>query len=109
MLLSGVDHYMFAEGNALAEQALEIIRGCRGLNLVGADLVEVAPPYDPTGNTALLGANIAIAIIAAAGMTVLIPSAYWDVAVGLGIGVLNADAALKVWRRSREDAKTPEA
>ena len=49
------------------------------------------------------------AIIAAAGMTVLIPSAYWDVAVGLGIGVLNADAALKVWRRSREDAKTPEA
>src|SRR4029453_17009855 len=39
-------------------QALEIIRGCRGLDLVGGDLVEVAPPYDPTGNTALTGANL---------------------------------------------------
>ena len=39
-------------------QALEIIRGCRGLNVVGGDLVEVAPPYDPSGNTALLGANL---------------------------------------------------
>mgnify|MGYP002682319173 CR=1 FL=1 len=40
------------------ELALEIVRGCRGLNLVGADLVEVAPPYDTSGNTALLGANL---------------------------------------------------
>lgn len=39
-------------------QALEIIRGCRGLTLVGADLVEVSPPYDPHGNTALLAANL---------------------------------------------------
>ena len=39
-------------------QALEIIRGCRGLNLVGVDLVEVSPPYDPQGNTALLAANL---------------------------------------------------
>ena len=39
-------------------QALEIIRGCHGLNLVGADLVEVSPPYDASGNTALLGANL---------------------------------------------------
>lgn len=38
-------------------QALEIIRGCAGLNLVGCDLVEVSPPYDPSGNTALIGAN----------------------------------------------------
>ena len=45
-------------GGLSVPQALEIIRGCRGLNLVGADLVEVAPPYDPTGNTALLGANL---------------------------------------------------
>ncbi|KAF5897288.1 agmatinase, mitochondrial, partial [Clarias magur] len=29
-------------------QGLEIIRGCRGLNLVGCDLVEVSPPYDTT-------------------------------------------------------------
>ena len=39
-------------------QALEIIRGCRGLDLVGGDLVEVAPPYDSTGNTALTAANL---------------------------------------------------
>jgi len=45
-------------GGLSVPQALEIVRGCRGLNLVGADLVEVSPPYDPTGNTALLGANL---------------------------------------------------
>ena len=39
-------------------QALEIIRGLKGLPIVGGDLVEVSPPYDPTGNTALLGANL---------------------------------------------------
>ena len=37
---------------------LEIIRGCQGLDLVGCDLVEVSPPYDPSGNTALVGANL---------------------------------------------------
>ena len=45
-------------GGLTVPQGLEIIRGCRGLNVVGADLVEVAPPYDPSGNTALLGANL---------------------------------------------------
>ncbi|MCI4387716.1 hypothetical protein PGIGA_G00077540 [Pangasianodon gigas] len=39
-------------------QGLEIVRGCRGLNLVGCDLVEVSPPYDTTGNTALTAANL---------------------------------------------------
>jgi len=45
-------------GGLSVPQALEIVRGCRGLNLVGCDLVEVSPPYDPNGNTALLGANL---------------------------------------------------
>lgn len=45
-------------GGLSVPQALEIIRGCCGLNIVGADLVEISPPYDPTGNTALLGANL---------------------------------------------------
>ena len=45
-------------GGLTVPQALEIVRGCRGVNVVGADLVEVAPPYDPSGNTALLGANL---------------------------------------------------
>ncbi len=39
-------------------QGYEIVRGCRGLALVGCDLVEISPPYDPSGNTALLGANL---------------------------------------------------
>ncbi|SLN32046.1 Guanidinobutyrase [Roseivivax jejudonensis] len=45
-------------GGLTTMQALEIIRGLSGLRLVGADLVEVSPPYDPTGNTALIGANL---------------------------------------------------
>ncbi|TSE24636.1 Guanidinobutyrase [Tepidimonas sediminis] len=45
-------------GGLTVPQALEIVRGCRGLRLVGCDLVEVSPPYDPSGNTALLGANL---------------------------------------------------
>lgn len=55
----------FAPGTGTVEiaglstwQALEIIRGAKGLNLVGGDLVEVSPPYDPSGNTALIGANL---------------------------------------------------
>ncbi|MEM6619243.1 MAG: agmatinase [Pseudomonadota bacterium] len=39
-------------------QAVELIRGLVGLRIVGTDLVEVSPPYDPSGNTALLAANV---------------------------------------------------
>jgi len=42
----------------MASQGLEIIRGCWGTNMVGADLVEVSPPYDTSGNTSLLAANL---------------------------------------------------
>lgn len=45
-------------GGLTTIQGLEIIRGCRGLDLVGCDLVEVAPAYDTTGNTSLLAANL---------------------------------------------------
>ena len=45
-------------GGLTIYQGLEIIRGCRGMNVIGGDLVEVAPPYDPTGNTSLTGANL---------------------------------------------------
>jgi guanidinobutyrase len=44
-------------GGLTVWQGLELIRGCAGLNLVGCDLVEVSPPYDPQGATALVGAN----------------------------------------------------
>ena len=47
------------EMGGLAEwQALEIVRGLAGLRLVGCDLVEVSPPFDPSGTTSLLGANL---------------------------------------------------
>ncbi len=62
--IDGIDP-AFAPGTGTPEiaglsvpQALEVIRGCQGLDLVGGDLVEVAPPYDTSGNTALLGANL---------------------------------------------------
>ena len=45
-------------GGLTSPQGLEIIRGCRGLDVVGGDLVEVAPIYDTTGLTALTGANL---------------------------------------------------
>ena len=45
-------------GGLMASQGVEIIRGCWGLNLIGADLVEVSPPYDTTGNTSLVAANM---------------------------------------------------
>lgn len=38
-------------GGLTSVQGLEIIRGMAGLNIVGGDLVEVSPPYDPSGNT----------------------------------------------------------
>ena len=45
-------------GGLTSAQGQEILRGCRGLDIVGGDLVEVSPPYDPSGNTALVGANM---------------------------------------------------
>ncbi|ATG44933.1 guanidinobutyrase [Phaeobacter piscinae] len=39
-------------------QALQVVRELAGIQLVGADLVEVSPPFDTNGNTAWLGASI---------------------------------------------------
>lgn len=39
-------------------EAQQLIRGLQGLNLVGADVVEVSPPFDLNGATALLGATL---------------------------------------------------
>lgn len=52
-------------GGLTGSQGLEIIRGCFGLNIVGCDLVEVSPPYDSTGNTALLAANLVFEMLCA--------------------------------------------
>jgi len=45
-------------GGLTTPQALELIRALRGVNIVGCDLVEVSPPYDTSGNTALTAANL---------------------------------------------------
>jgi guanidinopropionase len=40
-----------------------LLRGLRNLNLIGADVVEVSPPFDPSGGTALAAANIAFELL----------------------------------------------
>lgn len=45
-------------GGLTTPQALELIHALKGLNIVGCDLVEVSPPYDTSGNTALTAANL---------------------------------------------------
>ena len=39
-------------------QALQVLRELAGMNIAGADLVEVSPPFDPTGATAFLGVSL---------------------------------------------------
>ena len=50
-------------GGLTSREALQLVRGFRHLNLVGADMVEVSPPLDQTGNTALVGASIAFELL----------------------------------------------
>jgi agmatinase len=50
-------------GGLSSHQALEILRALRGINLVGMDVVEVAPPYDHAEVTALAGATIAVEML----------------------------------------------
>jgi guanidinopropionase len=61
---------VFAPGTGTPEiggfstfDAQRMIRGLRGLDLVGGDVVEVAPPFDPSGNTALVGATLMFEIL----------------------------------------------
>ena len=44
-------------------EAQLMVRGLRGLDIVGGDVVEVAPPYDPSGNTALVAATMMFEIL----------------------------------------------
>ncbi len=50
-------------GGITTVEALKLLRGLRGLNLVGGDVVEVAPPFDQTGGTALVGASLMFEIL----------------------------------------------
>jgi len=50
-------------GGFTSSEALRLVRGLEGLNLIAFDLVEVLPQYDPSQITALLAANIAYEFI----------------------------------------------
>lgn len=45
-------------GGITTVEALRLLRGLRGLDFIGGDVVEVAPPFDQTGSTALVGASL---------------------------------------------------
>jgi agmatinase len=50
-------------GGLSSADALAILRGCLGLDIVGGDVVEVAPQYDPTTNTAQIAAQALFAVL----------------------------------------------
>jgi len=50
-------------GGITTYDALQMVRGLRGLNLVGGDVVEVSPPFDMSGNTALVAVTIMFEIL----------------------------------------------
>ena len=50
-------------GGLASWQAAAILRGLAGIDLKGGDVVEVSPPYDTTGATAIAGAHVAMELI----------------------------------------------
>jgi guanidinopropionase len=50
-------------GGMTTLQAQHLVRGLQGLNLIGADVVEVSPPFDVGGVTALVGATMAFELL----------------------------------------------
>ncbi len=56
-------------GGLASWQAAAILRDLAGINLVGGDVVEVSPPYDTTGATAVAGAHVAMELICLYGWT----------------------------------------
>ncbi len=52
-------------GGPNSYQALQVVRALDGLNIVGADLVEVSPPFDQAGGTAFLGVTIMFELLCA--------------------------------------------
>ena len=50
-------------GGLSSLEAQRLLRGLRGLDLIGGDVVEVSPPFDPSGSTALVGATMMYEIL----------------------------------------------
>jgi agmatinase len=60
-------------GGLLPREALAMLRGFQGINLVGGDVVEIAPQYDPTTNTAQVAAQVLFELLC---LAMLSPSAH---------------------------------
>jgi agmatinase/guanidinopropionase len=56
-------------GGFTSYQMLQLVRGLRGLKLVGFDLVEVSPPYDHGDITAILAANLTFEFLSLLALT----------------------------------------
>jgi guanidinopropionase len=52
-------------GGLTTYQAQQMVRHLTGLDVVGADLVEVSPPFDPSGGTAWVGVSIMFELLCA--------------------------------------------
>ena len=50
-------------GGPNSYQALQVVRLLEGIDIVGADLVEVSPPFDTSGGTAFLGVSVMFEIL----------------------------------------------
>lgn len=50
-------------GGLASWQAAALLRGLAGIKLLGGDVVEVSPPYDTTGATAIAAAHVATELI----------------------------------------------
>jgi agmatinase len=53
-------------GGLTPREAQAILHGLKGLDIIGGDVVEVAPQYDPTSNTAMVGAQMLFEIFSLA-------------------------------------------
>ena len=58
-------------GGLTPREAQAILHGLKGLDIIAGDVVEIAPQYDPTSNTAMVGAQILFEIFS---LMVLAPS-----------------------------------
>ena len=50
-------------GGLTPREAQQILRGLQGLQVIGGDVVEIAPQYDPTSNTAQIGAQMLFEVL----------------------------------------------
>ena len=56
-------------GGLSTREAMQLLRGCAGLQIVGGDVVEVAPQYDATTNTAQAAAQMMFEILSLVALT----------------------------------------